>query len=875
MMKKIVVLTLLFSPLLASASLRHDTDKIAKTVFGPTGTDLSLVSCQFMEDLLYQLKTTTPYEQQCACKKTATILNKEIEKREDTLEKTSDLLTKQRIDYNLSILTIQKEHYERVARLLNQDMRWQEKVIGWIKNAVATIQALLMKPFKTYLPPIKTLTKNLVRYADIERNEIFTNHKKTLMLLACQNMYSIPLTIRFWDYPRYRHRLLNGVKKFQSTVHPQAGALVDAAADTALAAADAAAGTAGNLVEGSGEAVIDAENALATETTAFEAALPTAEGVTAEALAAATVSNAMTAGIAQALASATEDLASASAAEATFSAADESIQSYLTELAQQQSAAASASFISTTATTEDVAADLAARQAGAQAGQASSLATEGASAAATGEQGLTDLADDEAAAGSEEAAEQTRWTRFKAWLAKKFSLESLKKLQESMTHMLEQVEVAMGSQMVTAWQNTADANEYAALSTQRTNMITTLNQYLSSLTLQEQNAMGLINTHFSSNIAAIAQQMCLQVTSTGSVVIQGLLPSLFAIEKSFITQSLISATVKQIFLQNSLQEDQLFYNAPMAAQKIVSSFQPYTSNGLPTTWYNPYRSGNWEFCSSDYSGTTQGPVTSFVQYNAQECTTTANPTGDPTIAMQNSIFTEYIPSAQYNPQNVESYTISVECTLLSEPCNPFMMGVIFNKARWISGVLDLQHQQRLFCLYSIPGQKPGTYNVGFAETFYQNQTDAAQDQLSDQGTPGINAIWPAYQILTPTINALAKQSNITPVPNPLATIPALPIGTPYVFTIQTEPTQVTLTISTKEGAILYPANGQTTSSSPTSSGANQIQKLNALIFLYHNIGFMAPGCSVQFSIKEPKALCYSQSQIQAVQTVIHEGGSPA
>ena len=478
------------------------------------------------------------------------------------------------------------------------------------------------------------------------------------------------------------------------------------------------------------------------------------------------------------------------------------------------------------------------------------------------------------------AAAKTAFPNVKTWA------EQGKEFAEMMGNLVLQMEVSMGAQMVAAWQSAADALVFASLSQKRTTLMTNLNHFFSQLAVQQTNILAQINANFSAQIAVIAAQLCLQTTSTGSVVLSGLLPALFAVEQSFITQALVTATVKSVFLLNPMPDDQLFYQSAMAAQQVISSHTPFTSNGLSTTWYNPYRSGNWQFCSTDYSGTSKGPVTSFVQYGAQPFTTSyapdgttiSSPNGDPTQAVQNSIFTEYIPPVHLNQQSVESYTISVACTLLSEPYEPFMMGIMFNGARWISGILDLHHQHRLFCIYSLPGQKAGTYNVGFAETFYQNQgqMNQTQDQLSDQNIAGLNAIWPAYQILSPDINklaALAKASAATPVTNPIATIPALPIGTPYIFTIETQPNQVTLTISTSDGKILYPAGETAASLNNTLSLPNQIQKLNGLTFLYHSIGFTAPGCSAQFCLKKPAALRFSESQIKTIQASLNKGMS--
>ena len=1160
MIKKILFLSLLCVRL--SAVTQYDRAQLVKQTFGTTGVNLSLVSFHFVEDLFHRIATSTPYEQRRACKKAAAALTQEIEKRETSLA-TVDAETKQRIEHNLAILTIQKDQYERVARLLKKEITKTQKIIGRLKNATARFVSFLLSPFKKYTPPIQKLANDLVMYTEIERNEILTDHKKTLRLLVCQNKYNVPLIIRFWDYPRHRHRLLNGVKKFQGSAQPQASVIVDIAEQAGEQLSEQVGeGFIEGVVEGADEGAVDATleqtgesfeaaeeaevgESLATgaeaeeeaaeslaagaaeaspeevETVAEGIASPTVDGLpdvgdsevalgdaasvivatteTATEVVATQVATQVAAQGAQATAEEAGETAAHQAAEtaaqtgqnATTTASTEvtetgeqTINTFATDAAKstvkasvkdlqaalkvakkaakvakniasqaaknskeaaERAAEASENAAKASGNATKTAADAAAKRTAAKANPSDQEAATASEAADKAEIAASKVADDaqealrlasyeaartasasdaanEAHALAEEAltnakaaltqaiaieaaeevatdatkkaaqkeaeaaakvaakeakelakaakklekaaakaakdakkaasdvskaegdlakaraaarldksdanlkaiqdaqkalddAETTAHTATqkadglandakaarttadeakeaaKAAAAKAFGpiktwAEQGKEFAEMMGNLVLQMEVSMGAQMVAAWQSAADALVFASLSQQRTTLMTNLNHFFSQLALQQTNVLAQINANFSAQIAVIASQLCLQTTSTGTVVMSGLLPTLFAVEQSFVTQALVQATVKSIFLLNPMNDDQLFYNSPMAAQETISSHTPFVSNGLSSTWYNPYRSGNWQFCSTDYSGTMQNPVTSFVQYGAQPFTTSyapngsviSSPNGDPTLAVQNSIFTEYIPPAQYNAKSVESYTISVACTLLSEPYEPFMMGIMFNGARWISGILDLHHQHRLFCIYAKPNQKPGTYNVGFAETFYQNQgqMNQTQDQLSDQNIAGLNAIWPAYQILSPDINklaALAKSNAAHPITNPIATIPALPLGTPYIFTIETQPNQVTLTISTSDGKILYPA-GETASSLKTElSLPNQIQNLNGLTFLYHNIGFTAPGCSAQFCLKKPTALCFSESQIKTIQASLNKGMS--
>ena len=80
---------LLFILCLPTTFYPLDIQKTIKYVFGPTGTELSLVSYHFIEDLFSELMHTTAYEQMAACTKAAAALSKEIEHKEIELTTAS------------------------------------------------------------------------------------------------------------------------------------------------------------------------------------------------------------------------------------------------------------------------------------------------------------------------------------------------------------------------------------------------------------------------------------------------------------------------------------------------------------------------------------------------------------------------------------------------------------------------------------------------------------------------------------------------------------------------------------------------------------------------------------------------------------------
>lgn len=979
-----------FTTVISEPLTKEQSVLVVEKIFGEHGINLPPLSLLFLEDLFYALEHASPYQQMYACKKAAVILEDEL--RDQQLYLNNVLSNeKEYAEHNAKIITIQKEHFERCARLFYQNIQWYTCIIGWLTNSIDTVYSFFMCIFSKHKQTrIITLAQYLVRYARLERTEILTDHVKTLALLNQHNQNTVPLIIRFWDYPRYRHRLLNNIKKFQIGAQPAASVAFDVAEEVGTDVATKAA------EEGSLEGVLTAQEAadLATaDAQLLEDISPDLENLFSNTQPLANQTTTDITNIAKNLPSvessnALEETALENietAHEATVQAnkslrqiyneTKTSIYRYFTDTDKQwastkflnnaiEKVSISKNTLSPLGQTmqgldraEQIVAPSALKALESVRGMASSLGekceglynklpwrsvvsvtddatpAEGSLAAKeieifgeNGQEGwqeqiaefqktkasmIRPLTEDAAAAEAAQDAQQAQllkeyaplklqWTKARIIdafshpldslatgaktvvvtgikTAMKFSVRNIytylmeKAWGKMLIDMIEQCEMMMGAQMATTWESEDDAKIFTALSQERNKLITQFNQFISSLSAQRQIALNQINAQYTAKIAQITSQFFLTPTKEGTYLLQGLLPDLLTAEKQLLSSSLVNSTNKQFFVSNSLQDDQIFSLSSMVAP----------SGNCLLQWYNPYRSGNWEFCSADYSTVTQSPVTSFIQYLIQSCSSQTFPNGDPSLILQNMIFTEYIPPIKKNSNGIESYTITIECIFLSNPTTPFMMGIVFNGARWISGVTDLHHQHRLFCVYTSPEQAQGTYSVGFAETLYlvPNFFNNTQTPVTNATIPGgVNALSPVFQLLCP--NQLASLTSSThtlfnPIPNPLATIQALEVGVPYIFTITTEPTSVTLAITKKDGTKIFPSaslsSSTQASNTTTTLSENQINLLNGITYLYHNIGFISAGCSTQFIVKNPADLTYTSDQIQQIENALTSG----
>lgn len=232
-------------------------------------------------------------------------------------------------------------------------------------------------------------------------------------------------------------------------------------------------------------------------------------------------------------------------------------------------------------------------------------------------------------------------------------------------------------------------------------------------------------------------------------------------------------------------------------------------------WYNIYQYGDWEFDAKHNSFWQNGLIAFGIPFWQATAKTDQSRISDPS---QNSIFTEYI-------SNAATYDIVIECTLINVQY-PFFVGILFNRARWISADPERIWQYRLVGLYGTQfADNKRLINLCFAQQILAN--------LNKQE----NIISPLQQI------TMSNKS--------LFTLPAIDAQTllndaiTYRFEIKTSPTSVTITLKNNKGVQLY---------------SNTLVNLDSYLAIFNGIGFMAAGCQAEFKIIKPERLVYTESE---------------
>jgi len=281
---------------------------------------------------------------------------------------------------------------------------------------------------------------------------------------------------------------------------------------------------------------------------------------------------------------------------------------------------------------------------------------------------------------------------------------------------------------------------------------------------------------------------------------------------------------KNAYKISNMQLDYLYKNISMnqPQQQYVSSqvqLDQLFSLGTMLTpdgalWKNPLSVGDWEYEKENNS---------FWQYQKSPMfTDIQDSSGVKTVssaqAENNSIFTEYFTTAK-------SYTISGSITIYQKEY-PFFTGIIFNKARWISGDYESLRKCRMIGIY---GKSDSDIGVYFAQ---QNST-----KMDSNENPG--PIKTAYeQIIDETVNKKIEMPS-----DNFKDIDLVP--TVFNFEITTSPSKVSFNFyhGEKKGTPVV------------------IENIDPSIFLYHGIGFTCPGAIAQFRLKEPKDLIFSDQDI--------------
>ena len=306
----------------------------------------------------------------------------------------------------------------------------------------------------------------------------------------------------------------------------------------------------------------------------------------------------------------------------------------------------------------------------------------------------------------------------------------------------------------------------------------------------------------------------------------------FAQEVTYV-QRMINLSMPPLrFIVDGIPGDLFFKAAPM---KVPGNYP----------WYNVYQIPDWAFDPVSASFIQRGAFAyDLASKNIVQATPGA-PAGtihqvlaDPgqwrdasnnvstVYAEQNQIFTEYFT-------NKSSYQVQAEITLINV-AYPFCAGIIFNRARWLAGSLDRASTYRLVGLYGT--QQNSTPKVGL----YLGQT-------SFQSLGGV------LPVATSPLHAIAAGTSAplyTFAPSDAANLGKDPVV--FRITLVTQELSVYVSLEKKTGTTwqnLY-----------SGSVANFDPAESKLVFWYHGIGFMAPGCQASFKIIAPPDLAFSSTK---------------
>ena len=384
-------------------------------------------------------------------------------------------------------------------------------------------------------------------------------------------------------------------------------------------------------------------------------------------------------------------------------------------------------------------------------------------------------------------------------------------------NMLKDMALMMGAQVGASIANQDITQEFTdtsnAIQANQTILNNATNNFFTKISTAQNTQINNITAIFNqanSQVSNIANQQAQQMEDAQSYI-----------------QSVVSLQGPIInYLDNPISYDQLFTNGTM-----------YTPKGQ--TWKNVFQIGDWEFDESD---------SSFWQY--RDMPFISQETNSIQDAFKNFIFTEW--------NTYKSYEIICDITLY-KVSYPFYAGIIFNKARWVSGDTYGLQKYRTLGIYGDANKK---ISLCFAE---QKLPPNAKQTIA---TPFPLPITPLEQIyqnqgiqhFTINQNAVHNLQNnkvtfhikIRPGPNAImykawgANSPE-----PSKYT-----TILTSTTNTKLNSLLTLSDGSGASITYLAANYNDI-------YLYHGIGFLSPGAVAQFKLKAPTNIVFSQKNLTA------------
>lgn len=848
---------------------------------------LSAVDELTIEQLIASLEALPPLEQA----RVATLAHKELKKVTQQLQKNLHdkkvrAAEKKRITYELFLVSVQEKHLERFSTLTLQKEPGYKKGDLWIST--------------TFGPTKESTTKivqQLVAYTKLERHKLLATPQTAISFFYAQNNASLPKVMRFWWFKPEQQQVIKMARATTSCLNACSAALVDVA-ETAEAL---------DVVGDIGVEGVAGEEA--TENAALAAQLEKdtqtfIDPVQAETAINQTLNDAITN-----MADSVDPLASLGRATDATQLAGQPLQS-LTKMSAASDQALTDLDTTSESVTEKIQSEITTQQTTLDAlkgvynkglgGTVDSIMETSANRIQDGLEWLTKKYPNSTALKSlSQGFQSTRalYGGVSSLIGKFGPLGVIKWLETSETgkviySMLKLSIVMSGSSMFNAWINQQTFAAYAKLSAFKVQLANAMQDNVTRIQAAFAVKNAQLTNAFQTSFAQLnSAQATLQLKSTKDI--------------TYLNNALSETVPQQLYMSEPMYNDQLFllstmltpqqqanssaanttsnsstwktgsqlnfkqqaegsWAGPLVAQKkqiIAQATGTTTSAQTPVpssvtlesiittlpqqnpaypAWYNIFRQGNWEFEVNEVNGAYQG---SFVQQSVVPLIDDNSSTPLFLQALYNSIFTQYIPPAFYYGLT-ETHVIQVACTL-TKVSYPFFMGIDVNAGRWLSGVDQLRYQRRTL---GVLGLEQAQSTVWFGETFYLQPQQALQAQ--------VNAVWPLWQFFESSTYAStwsAANPNAVIATKPLYTDntknPLIVPGVTLIFTIATQPTQVTLSV-------------QVAGSEEPFIDNVVITNLNPKLFIYHNIGLIAAGCSASFTVLHPQALTYPQASLK-------------
>ncbi|NBP01285.1 MAG: hypothetical protein EBU90_14310 [Proteobacteria bacterium] len=741
-------------PLLAVQKTEHQhrATYLTNAIFDKTGTQSKTSHQEAIEQAIHNLLKATNYQKIAIAQRTAQLLENHIKERQELLEKNPANFL---IEHSLFILKAQKGYLEEYYETFLATASWFDTYYitaqRWLQQLINAVQSFFSPEHKT-VSFIEQTALDLDFYCYFEVEHIFTDYQKTLMLFAQQKQHRLPDIMVFWSHPLLQQEILKRVKKIDTPAKIQAEVI---AAETAEALGEDALMVGGDITE---------KVAMELELASNEAAEQVAAKLT-------------PAGILEDVSTSLKGDAQAFAEDAPKPGEEPAQTRTQERQAQRAQERAEAAQKNQDALNDPSVSKL--KKGYIKTKMALSMVLE-----KTGVQKGLDWIADNITGPISDAYKKYIYERILEPLEDNALHSMLEELPEWLRGIVDigmQMGLMMGGGLVTSWVSEADQKvylQYAQLQTQMTAINTKIiTQFAQQKALLMKSSSDALNTV----INLINQTRSNQIQTTAAEIL-------------YLNQSTLNTPAKSAFVikpstanptEDALQIDERF----------ARSIMP-TAN-LKSIWRNLFRSGNWQYMP-DLKIFYQTQLVKISGDNLLE---------QATDCLYNSVTTEYYP------EKIAAYDIVVECTLINYDTS-CLVGVIFNHARWISGVPDTFNQHRFMGLY---GNNNNLYAV-------LEESSASTDKQSP------NTLSPAYKILANPNNYTQKNIVLPPAPVKLT------------LAINTSALKVTATMS------------QTTQSGNSTLAQLERTDLQTPLFNYHGLGFIAAGCIAQFKIIKPQEL---------------------